>query len=164
MNINIASLNPNKIKAVEEVLQEHNFDNLTITPIAVQETTAQPLTLTAIIKEATNKAKNAFDAFEKCDLSIGIQSGLMLAEGTPTSHLGTCGCAIYDGKKEYIGLGSSFECHVKATRLMIQKNIDLEEALKETGLIDDKITTKNIAKEAVKMALISYLHKELYLK
>ncbi|MBI4140823.1 DUF84 family protein, partial [Candidatus Woesearchaeota archaeon] len=101
MKINIGSQNPNKINAVKEVWQEYALGNAEIKSVIVaSEVPAQPISLNEMIQGATNRAKNAFD---NCNLSIGIESGLMPAEGTITGYLGACCCAIYDGKEVYIG-------------------------------------------------------------
>ena len=178
MKINVGSVNPKKIEAVKEVWEEYNLESAEFKGLAVaSDVPAQPITLAQIVNGATNRAKNAY---KDCDISIGIESGILPAENTITGYLGACGCIIYDGRQIYFGMGDAFEYPSEVIRLVIEKGMEIDEAFKQAGFTDNprigyangvigfltnnRITRKDLAKSALKMALVTFLNKELYKK
>ncbi len=183
MRINIGSLNPNKIEGVRETLlkyEQFNKNYLRICALpADSEINNQPKTLEETITGAKNRAKNSF--FE-CELSFGIESGIIPAKGTRTGYLGVCVCAIYTGKEDefYIGQSCGFEYPTEVIKRVIEKGMEIDDAFKDAKftdnprigysngvigfLTDNKKTRKDLVKEAADMALIGFLHKEFYKK
>ena len=177
MIINVGSKNPQKIAAVQEIITE--YDTLRYSSIrsfnAESQVSPQPKTLEEMIQGAHNRARNAF---LDCHASIGIESGIMTAPGTNTGYLGPCCATLYDGKQYFTGLGPAFEYPSEIINIVINQGLELDEAIKKAGYTDDprigykngvigwltdqKITRKDLIKNALRMALTSYLKKELY--
>lgn len=183
MKINVGSINPQKVGAAQEITNEYETLKQGETSIcampADSEVSNQPKTLEEIIKGARNRAKNSF--FE-CDLSFGIESGIIPAKGTRTGYLGVCVCAIYCGKEDefYIGQSGGFEYPTEVIKKVIEQGMEIDDAFKDAKftdnprigyskgvigfLTDNKKTRKDLAKEAIEMALIGFFHKDLYKK
>ena len=85
-----------------------------------------------------NRAKNSFD---DCDLSIGLESGLLEVPHSKTGMMNILVCAIFDGKKIHLGVSSAFEYPIKVTELL-KKGIKGREAYKIAELCDDAFTLK----------------------
>ena len=45
----------------------------------------------------------------ECTYGVGIEAGMYKVEEVDTKYMDSSICAIYDGKKYYIGTGPSFE-------------------------------------------------------
>ncbi|MBI4140228.1 inosine/xanthosine triphosphatase [Candidatus Woesearchaeota archaeon] len=181
MRINIGSINPKKVEAAQETINEYEQlrqgeTSLCALP-ADSEVSNQPKTLEEMITGARNRARNAF---LDCEISIGIESGIMPAQGTRTGYIGVCVCAIYTGKENdfYIGQSTGFEYPTEVIKRVIEKGMEIDDAFKDAGFTDNprigystgvigyltnnKITRKSLAKEAIRMALASFLNKEFY--
>lgn len=181
MKINVGSLNPNKINAAKEIFSEYEiFTNCEVIGIeAPSEISEQPLTIDEIFTGAKNRARNAFT---NCDLSIGLESGITPLQTARTGYIGICGCAIYTGQENdfYYGQGMAFEYPTEVIKKVLTNKLDLDTAFKQAGLTQEnrigykngiigfltnnKITRKNLAKDAIQMALVSFLNKDLYKK
>lgn len=114
-----------------------------------------------------NRAKGAF---EDCEFSFGIESGLMAVPKTKTGFMDVCVCAIYDGNEYHLGLSSAWEAPKDVTRYMLNEGLDMSQAAVKAGLTDNasigsaeglvcimtkgRLTRKDHAKEAIRMALI----------
>lgn len=179
MQVNIGSINPNKVEAGIETLQEYAcFSPLQICALpADSEVSDQPKTIEEIIRGACNRARNAF---LDCDISLGIESGIAPAKGTRTGYMGICVCAIHTGKENdfYIGQSTGFEYPTEVIKRLIEKGMEIDDAFKDAGFTDNprigysngvigfltnnKKTRKDLAKEAIEMALVSFLNKDLY--
>lgn len=169
MNINVGTTNAAKIAAVEELLQEYpDFKKANVQGKKVDSGVGeQPRSLKETIEGAINRAKAAF---EHCDYSMGIESGLMEVPYTKTGYMDVCVAAIYDGKEIHLGLSSAWECPVEVTRLMIEEGLDMTQASNRAGLSDNpalgshegllgimtkgRILRKAYTKQALEMALI----------
>src|SRR3989339_288495 len=177
MKINIGSKNKNKIEALREILKDYpDFCSTRVVSMEVSsDISAQPKSLDETIKGAMNRARNAFD---DCDYSFGIESGLMNVPETKTGYMDFTCCAIYDGKKFHLGLSSAFE-HPKVVMDQIFNNgLDASRAFHAAGLTDDtyigysegiiglltknRLTRKEYTKEAIRTALIHIENKNLY--
>lgn len=137
MKINIGTLSPVKIKAIENVIA--GYDRFSKAEINCQkaksEVSDQPKTLKETIKGAKNRARNAFIA---CDLSFGIESGLMKIPETKTGYMNASVCAIYDGNDYHLGLASCFEYPKEVVKLVLEKGLEISDASKEIGLTTKK--------------------------
>ena len=177
MIINVGSKNQAKIEAVEEILKDYpNFIGAEIISKDVSSDVAdQPKSLDETIKGAMNRAKNAFD---DCEYSFGLESGLMAVPETKTGYMDFTACAIYDGKKFHLGLSSAFEYPIKITKYVLENNDNISNAFNKLGLTKsnnlgseegaigiltrNRLTRKSYTKEAIRTALIHLENKELY--
>ena len=177
MKINIGSKNKAKIEALQEILKDYpDFFNAEVISKEVSSDVAdQPKSLDETIKGAMNRAKNAF---ENCEYSFGLESGLMAVPETKTGYMDFTACAIFDGKNFHLGLSSCFEYPPKVVKYILENNKNISEAFHDLGLTKGTnlgsengaigILTKNrldrkaYTKEAIRTALIHLENKELY--
>lgn len=180
MNIVIGSTNIIKIQAVEEVVKTYSFlDKATFHSISVpSDVSEQPLTIDEIIAGAKNRSLNAHRAYKDCKYSFGLESGLFKAEGTQTGYLEACICAIYDGTHFHTGLSCGFEIPPHVLQLILQKNLNLNDACYESGvttnarlgtaegfvgmLTKGRINRKEYTKQSVIMAMAQIEHAHWY--
>ncbi len=168
-HIYVASLNRNKVNAVKEVFPGFIVKGIAC-PSGVSE---QPIGLEEIITGAMNRAKRIYD---DCQYSIGIEDGISRVPQTTSGYMNFCCCAIYDGRRIYIGLGPAFEYPQDCTRMVIEKGITVSEAFLpvsgkpdigyEMGIIgwltSGRIDRKDYTKQAVEMARIQIDNSDLY--
>jgi inosine/xanthosine triphosphatase len=176
MNIKVASTNPQKIQAVKdlapeyEVLKDAHIEGMSV-PSGVSE---QPKTIDETVLGAMNRSKNAF---VDCDLSFGIESGLMVIPGTKAGVMDVCVCAVYDGKQHHLGLSSAFDIPEKIMQLM-EGGMTMQDACYKAGITENKnlgssegligILTKGrvsrltYTKQAVMAAMIHLENEELF--
>ncbi|MDP3900287.1 MAG: inosine/xanthosine triphosphatase [bacterium] len=177
MKITVGSKNPQKVAAVEEIIQEYDFlKNAAVDSVAAaSDVSDQPTSLDETIQGALNRARNAF---KNCDYSIGLESGLMKVPRTKTGYMDFCAGAIYDGSQFHIGLSSCFEYPIEVTKLIIERGIEVDQAVHELGLSDNsrigysegmigwltrgKLTRREYTKQALRTALIHLENKKLY--
>lgn len=98
---------------------------------APSQVSDQPKTLEETVAGAIHRAKGAF---RDCDLSFGIEDGLMAVPETLTGFMNVCVCAVYDGKKTGLGLSSAFEYPPKAVQLIMEEGLDINQAFYEMKL------------------------------
>ena len=165
----VASLNQNKINAVKEVFPSYEVEAVA-GPSGVSE---QPLSLDETIRGAINRAKAAF---RDCTYSIGIEDGIAPVPETKSGYMNFCSCAVYDGKRIYLGLGPAFEYPPECTMMVIEKGVTISEAFLpvsgrpdigyEMGIIGwltrGRINRKDYTKQAIEMAKIQIDNKGLY--
>jgi len=165
----VASLNLNKINAVKEVFPSYEVDGVACTS-GVSE---QPLSLDEIIRGAINRAKGAF---RDCTYSVGIEDGISYVPETKSGYMNFCCCAVYDGRRIYLGLGPAFEYPHECTKMVIEKEVTISEAFLpvsgrpdigyEMGIIGwltrGRINRKDYTKQAVEMAKIQIDNVDMY--
>lgn len=165
----VASLNKNKIQAVQEVFPSYRVDGIA-SRSGVRE---QPLSLDEIIEGAIFRARSVF---KNCDYSVGIEDGIAPVQETHSSYMNFCCCAIYDGKRIFLGLGPAFEYPLQCTKRVVEEGITISEAFSpltnrpdigyEEGIIGwltkGRISRKDYTKLAVEMARIQMDNAELY--
>ena len=170
MKINVASHNRVKIEAVKEILQDYpHLAGARVDSIkAVSEVDNQPRSLEETMQGAMNRAKNAFN---DCDYSIGLESGMMRVPMSKTGYMDVCVCAIYDGKEFYFGLSSAWEFPKKeVSDLIINKGFNMSQAINHAGLTKNpdigseegaigiltkgRLDRKEYTKQALRTALI----------
>ena len=170
MKIIVGTTNNAKIAAVEEMLKE--YPHLAHAEICSTKTASgvanQPKSLGETVDGAINRAR---DAFNNCDFSIGIESGLMEVPKTKSGYMDVCACAIYDGKEFHIGLSSAWEFpDPKVTALMVKEGMDMSQAINHAGLTSNpdigaaegaigimtkgRMDRKEYSKQALRTALI----------
>ena len=135
MVINIGSKNPVKIQAVREVfLSSEKFKGGKFNAVAASSGVSdQPLGLEEILSGARNRALGAFTA---CDISVGLESGIIPVPLTRSGHMNLTACVIYDGSRFGTGLGPAFELDEELTRLVMEEELDLSSAVKRSGRTD----------------------------
>ena len=86
MKVIVGSKNPNKIDAVKEVLALYpNFSGAIVEGIAADSGVyKQPTSIEETVQGAINRAKNSF---KDCDLSIGLESGLIAVPQTKSGYM-----------------------------------------------------------------------------
>lgn len=137
MKLIVASLNPQKIAAVREMVEEYPMlAGASVEGVAVPSGISdQPKSLEETVVGAINRAKSAFvDA----DYSFGLESGLMAVPHSKTGIMDLCVCAIYDGKNIHLGLSSAFEPPKIIAKLMHEKGMNMSEATEAAGLTKNK--------------------------
>jgi inosine/xanthosine triphosphatase len=177
MKINVGSKNDVKIKAVEEIFAEFsNFQPAKIFGVEVDsEVHKQPKNIEQTMQGAMNRAKNAF---VDCDLSVGLEGGLVEMSNTKSGYMNVTICAIYDGKRFHLGGSSLFELPKSLVDLIFGKKYEMSEAAKEAGFAHDTnlgkregmigVLTKGVldrkgySKQAVLTAVIQLLNPEHY--
>lgn len=169
IKINIGSKNPVKVDAVREMIEDYPYlKDSKITAIEVlSKVSGQPKSLAETVEGAMNRAKNAF---QNCDFSFGIESGLMAVPNTKTGFMDVCVCAIFDGTEYHLGLSSAWEAPKEVANYMLNDGLDMNEAAYRTGLTKNpkvglaegligimtkgRLTRKEYTKEAIRAALI----------
>lgn len=167
--INVASLNKNKTDAVREVFTSYEVRGIACKS-GVRE---QPVGLDEIIKGAIYRAKAVF---RNCEYSTGIEDGIAQVPMTLSGHMNFCCCAIYDGRRVYLGFGPAFEYPSECTQRVLDEGITISEAFNtltqepdigyKEGIIGwltkGRINRKDYTKHAVEMAKIQIDNPEIY--
>ncbi|MCX9013488.1 MAG: inosine/xanthosine triphosphatase [Candidatus Methanoperedens sp.] len=165
----VASINRNKIDAVKEVFPLYRVEGVACDS-GVRE---QPLCLDEIIEGAVNRAKAVF---VDCDYSVGIEDGISQVPGTVSGYMNFCCCAIYNGKRVFLGLGPAFEYPPDCTKKVVDEGVTISEAFApisgrlgigyEEGIIGwltgGKLSRKDYTKPAVSMAKVQIDNEGLY--
>lgn len=182
MIIIVGSKNPQKIRAVEELVNLYEslqHGGAEVLSIDVDSgISPQPVTLDEIILGARNRAQNAFNLNDGAHLAFGIESGITVVPHTKTGYMDVCACAIYDGVDFYIGLSGGFEPPAEVVRLINEEGMNMSEAVKHAKLTEHeyvgyaegligilsklKIDRLIYTKQAIQMALIRFENKHLY--
>jgi inosine/xanthosine triphosphatase len=167
--IHVASLNKNKIKAVQEVFLSYQVKGVSCRS-GVRE---QPMSLSEIIKGAIFRA---ISVFKDCEYSIGIEDGISPVPETMSGYMNFCCCAIFDGMHIYLGLGPAFEYPPECTKRVVDEGITISHAFipltdkpdigYEEGIIgwltQGKINRAGYTKHAIEMAKIQIDNSGLY--
>ncbi len=166
MKIIVGSTNPQKVNAVKEMISHYDFlSGAEVDGVSVDSGVSdQPQSIEETVQGAVNRAKAAF---QDCDYSFGIESGLIAVPHTEIMEL--CAVAVFDGSNVKIGLSSAFEPPLKVVELMNQ-GMNMQDASFHSGVTDNpeigsaggliSILTRNrldrlsYTKQAVLMALI----------
>lgn len=177
MFINVGTKNPAKIEAVQEIIKDYDFlKDATVVGVEVESgISEQPFTLEETIQGAMNRAKNAFN---NCDYSFGLESGIFPVPQTKTGYMDVGVCAIYDGREFHLGLSSCFEYPKKITELVLKDGLNISDASRQTGLTEHeyvgyaegtigiltkgRLDRKGYTKQAIATALIHLENPELY--
>lgn len=169
MRINVGSKNNIKIIAVRETISD--YDSLSTAKVlglnVSSEISKQPKSLDETILGSINRARNAF---QDCDLSFGLEDGLMKVPYSNSDYMNICACVIYDGQNNHLGLSPAFEYSQDVTKLVINEGLDINQAFYRVGLTTNKkigsaegtigfltngrLIRKEYTKQAIMMALI----------
>ena len=178
MKINIGSRSVPKVEALKEAMTQYpQYSHAAIFPKEVESGVSdQPKDFNEIITGAKNRARAAFD---DCELSFGLESGITKMPHTKTGFMDFTACAIYDGKDYHIGMSCGIEFPKKVIELVIKEDMNVSEAFHFTNLTEnsylgnteggaigmltkDRITRKDYTKQAIITAMIHLENKELY--
>lgn len=176
MIINLGSTNLAKRIAVQKGFS-HYFKDVKINPIkADSQVHHQPKSLSDIVKGAKNRATTAFKT-SKCNLGIGIESGIFPFPEVKSGYMDTSCTVIFDGKEFFIGSSPCFEYPKIVIDKLLKENKEVAEVFKELKWGDENlrhktgavglltkgvITRESYTEYSVIMALIKYLNKEIY--
>ncbi|MBS0649248.1 MAG: inosine/xanthosine triphosphatase [Verrucomicrobia bacterium] len=176
----VGSTTPPKVEAVKEIAKNYPMlAEAQVVPISVKSGVAdQPLSLEETILGAKNRALQAFQKCDGCNLGFGIESGLMQAPGTQTGYLNISACSIYDGKNHHIGLSTGFEVPSPILKLVVEKKIDLNQACYQAGITDKaeigaeegligiltngRVSRQQYSRECISTALIQLEHAKWF--
>jgi len=149
MNVVVGSKNPVKLNATRNILGRI-YGDITVSSTNVDSGVPdQPFGLDQTVKGAVNRAKNAFS--EEFDLSVGIESGLLMVPETLTGYIDLQWCAIYDGNNITIGASSGFEYPPSVIKEVLNGV--------EVGDVMDKVTGVNDLGQ--KKGAVSYLSRDM---
>ncbi|HLD12467.1 MAG TPA: DUF84 family protein [Candidatus Nanoarchaeia archaeon] len=176
MLIRIGTQNPVKIAAVTEVLGmcKPFFEGAQIETEAVSSGVAeQPRDLQEIVRGAINRGRNAR---RNADFGIGIEGGFgYLGYGPRWANFNVCALVRHE-ERIWTGISAGFEVDPRAVRLILDQDIDLDEAYRRLGLVtsaragyeeqgitgyvtNGMRTRKDDIKEATLRAISSYLRE-----
>lgn len=179
MKINVGSKNKIKVKAVKNAVKL--YPDLFPKPEIIGADVNVPLfghpkNLKETVQGAIRRAK---DAFIDCDYSFGLEGGLMEVPFSETGFMEVGACAIYDGKKVYLGLAPAFEWPKQVTDLILSDKADASQAFKQLGLThheklgaveggiigfltNNRLTREDFTKYSIVMALVHLENPQLY--
>ncbi|MFX1328374.1 MAG: inosine/xanthosine triphosphatase [Promethearchaeota archaeon] len=184
LNVCLGSLNPTKVRAVEEALTKF-FKIFKVYNIKTDSKVSnQPIGLKNIIKGAINRAKSSLNylmnekKIQNNIFGVGIEAGLAEVPYTKTGFMDFQFCAIINGEKQIsLGTGVAFEYpKFVIDQILQEKDKEIGEIIgklagnenlkNESGAISflskNVITRKEILKEAVICAMLPFINKELY--
>jgi inosine/xanthosine triphosphatase len=145
MKIVVASKNPVKLKATQNILKKI-YPAVEVEDRDVDSGVPdQPIGLEVTVQGAINRARNAFSPY--FDLSVGIESGLLEVPHSITGYLDLQWCAIYDGEKITLGVSAGFEY----PPMVIEQVLDG----REVGDVMDQVT--GVDKLGQKTGAVSHL-------
>lgn len=179
MVIHIGSKNKTKIQAVHDAvaLYQNLFPNPEIVGIDISvEQFGHPKSLQETIEGAMTRAQKAYD---KCDISIGLEGGLIEVPYTKSGFMEIGACAIYDGNNFHLGLSPAFEWPTEVTKLILSGKADASKAFKLLGytkyeklgaieggavgvLTTGRLTREDFTKYSIIMALIQLERSAYY--
>lgn len=171
MRFRLGSGNPVKKEALVQVLMEsRRFEEIVVETCAASSGVPdQPMGFEDTLRGARNRAKEAWtpDFY----LGIGIESGIIPVPMTKTGYMNLTTCVLYNGKDFFTGLGPAFELPESVLAGILEKNMELDEAVRAAGLSENPrigyhegliglltnnvITRMEYTKPAVHMALAS---------
>ncbi|MFX0037155.1 MAG: inosine/xanthosine triphosphatase [Candidatus Hermodarchaeota archaeon] len=184
INVCVGSLNPTKIKAVEEALTKF-FKNFRVYNIKVDSKVSnQPIGLKNIIKGAITRAKSSLNylinekKIQNDIFGVGIEAGLAEVPYTKSGFMDFQFCAIINEEKQIsLGSGITFEYpKFVIDQILQEKDKEIGEIIgklagnenlkNESGAISflskNVITRKEILKQAAICAMLPFINKELY--
>ena len=133
MIIKLGSSNPIKLQALKDVIKFYSiFEAPEVEAVNVSSSVSeQPSSLDETIQGAFSRAEAAHI---ECDLSVGIEGGLMQVKQVATGYMNVAACSIFDGAEHYLGLSTAFEHPPSAIEAVFADNIDISAAYLAEGL------------------------------
>ncbi|MHA1238046.1 MAG: inosine/xanthosine triphosphatase [Candidatus Odinarchaeia archaeon] len=175
LTIFVGSLNPIKVKAVEKGFKKF-YEQVTVKGVSVNSgVSTQPIGLKETVEGAVNRARQALKAGG--DLGVGLEAGLIQVPKSLSGYLDFQFCAILD-KRGVVTLGASpgFEYPPYVISKVLDKRVEIGEIMEEISGIENigknigaigyltrnVITREKLAEQAVLMALVPRIRRELY--
>jgi len=173
--VNVGTGNRIKVDAVFQTLREYAPDVLAVRVPVQSGGSNQPLSREETYEGARNRAAAAF---KNCDLSVGIESGLMSSPMTDSTWMCFCAVVIFDGKDIYVGQSAGFDLPPKVVKAL-DTCTELDDAVKKAGLTDvpnigkveggllgvltkGRVSRKDYTKQAIQMAMVPFENRDLY--
>lgn len=171
VRLRLGSLNPVKKEALLQAFHEcRRFSDIAIETLAVDSGVSdQPMGFESILSGARNRAKGAWE--RRLFLGVGIESGMIPVPLTRNGYMNLTACVFYNGRNFFTGLGPAFELPESVLEGILEKNMELDEAVQAAGLSENPrigyregliglltnqvITRMEYTKPAVHMALAS---------
>ena len=169
-SVKVGSKNKAKVEAVAEILRDYgHLKDAVVAGVEVSsDVSAQPKSLEETIRGARSRARNAFDA---CDFSVGIESGLMEVPYSKSGYMDVCAAVIYDGTDYHLGLSSGWEFKVHSImQAIVEGGKEMTDVLVARGIFADpnektkggaiglvtkgRLPRKNFTMQALRSALI----------
>ena len=137
MKVCVGSKNKTKIDAVKEALLLYDeYKGAKVVGVDVLSgVPEQPMSLSEIMRGSHNRAKRAF---VNCDISVGVESGLMKVPRTESGYMDVSAVSIYDGEKIYTGFSPGIQLPKRVIDISLSKGIGLSPACKEAGITKKK--------------------------
>ncbi|WP_048055524.1 inosine/xanthosine triphosphatase [Methanotorris igneus] len=170
--IAVGSTNPVKIRAVEEGMRKI-LGSVEVVGVDVDSGVSKhPIGFEETYRGALNRAKNALNK-QSALYGVGIEAGLIEVDG---HYLDIHVCVVFDGLTATVGTSQGFE-YPKEVAEAIKKGIEggiiaekisgIKDIGKKNGLIgyltDDNITRLDLCRDAVIMAMIPRMRKNVNL-
>jgi inosine/xanthosine triphosphatase len=170
MRIVVGSKNQAKVQAVADIIRDYAHLTSAVVEGAdvSSEISGQPKSLEETIRGARNRAKNAFN---DCDFSVGIESGLMEVPYSKSGYMDVCAAIIFDGKEYHLGLSSAWEFRdpsimeailtsgKEMTDILLEHGLFAERSAREKGgaiglMTKGRLERKEFTMQALRNALI----------
>lgn len=172
MRIIVASKNPVKIDAVKDGFLSF-FSQANVEGVSVDSGVSdQPMSDIETLQGARNRVENAKLSFPDSDFWVGIEGGV---ERDSFGLTAFAWVVIQDNEQRGEARTTNFRLPVKVTRLIDQgfelghandqifKEHNSKQKSGAVGLLTrDKITRTKLYRQAVQLALIPFINKELY--
>lgn len=177
MIIKVGTRNSIKVQAVREIAAEYALGQNSVVlgvdvPSGVSD---QPKTLQETSLGALNRAKAAFGG---CELSVGIESGLMQAPLVASGYVNFTVVVIFDGVNACVGHSTGFPIP-SAMLKGLGEGDEVDKIVYDLGISDvknigkvaggllgiltkDRVSRKEYTKQALRMALIPLENKKLF--
>lgn len=138
MCIHVASQNPVKLEAVNEVTSRYEelFEDDIMSVEIDSGVSKQPVSLEETFAGAQNRARSAFD--DECRFSFGLESGLIESADAESGYGVGCVCAIYDGKSMYLGRSPVFILPKNVVDPILNDGLDLNQAAVKCGFTTEE--------------------------
>lgn len=177
MRIHVGSKNATKVDAVKHLFATSPLFALAeIVGVDVNvETFGHPRSLEQVVKGAIDRAQQAF---VDCDLSVGIEGGMLEVPQTKTGYMEVAMCAIWDGERIALGGSPLYEWPIAVADGILNQGLDGSQALKQAGitthekigtaqggihiLSNSRMDRTELNRLAVMMALIQLEHPAHY--
>ena len=165
--VSVGSINPVKVKAVEEAMSKTIGSVLVVEVDADSGVSKQPIGFDETVEGAMNRARYAFE--NKPSLyGIGIEAGLVEIGG---KYLDVHVCAVFDGLEFTIGTSQGFQVPAELVKeikkgtecgVVAEKMYNIKDIGKKEGIIgyltDNNINRIDLCKNAVIFAMIPRLN------
>lgn len=179
MIINVGSTNEVKLQAVRDIVPQ--YPDLFPDPVVVSYDTqspefGHPTTLQDTVHGAIKRAEQSY---RQCDISFGIEGGLIHVPHALTGYMEIGVCAIHNGQRFIMGLSPGYEWPVRVTEKIVGGHSDASRAFRELNytshsklgamqggiigrLTHGRLTRERYIIDSIIMALIQLENPEYY--